>query len=170
MQCSPQLGSYTLLVHSVVIQYWISVPYFLFVDFYSLDKLSTKSCWGSEGRGYPCHEPRSSPWTRGPPRVHKCHSIRLIEKHWTHQDITQDLCNGVILSVLLEVLSSDPVKVNRTPKMRIHSMENVSICLRFVEGRGVKLVNVAAEGMGTLLLLFLVYLQFICKNVYSRLL
>ncbi len=58
----------------------------------------------------------------------------------------EDLLDGVVLARLLEVLSGDVVKVNKHPKMRIHFIENIGICLKFIESKGVKLVNIAAEG------------------------
>jgi hypothetical protein len=61
-------------------------------------------------------------------------------------DISKDLSNGVNLATLLTVLSGELVKVNKNPKMRIHCIANVSDCLKLIESKGVKLVNISAEG------------------------
>lgn len=67
------------------------------------------------------------------------------------KDITTDLCSGVILAALVEELASENLKINKHPKMRIHCIENVSVCLRFAESKGVKLVNISAEGLQSII-------------------
>jgi hypothetical protein len=62
-------------------------------------------------------------------------------------DIAADLSTGVILAALLASLAGEPVKVNRNPRMRIHYMENVSNCLKFMMQHGIKLVNISSEGI-----------------------
>lgn len=77
-------------------------------------------------------------------------------------EITEDLSSGVVLATLLRVLSQENLKVNQNPKMRIHRMENVSVCLKFIETKGVKLVNISAEGMD-------LFYQVNCKFFNSKL-
>lgn len=66
---------------------------------------------------------------------------------FTHADIAEDLSTGVVLAALLAVLAEEPVKVNKKPRIRIHYMENVSNCLKFMTQKGVKLVNISSEGI-----------------------
>jgi hypothetical protein len=57
------------------------------------------------------------------------------------------LSSGVNLATLLHVLCGENVKVNQNPKFKIHRIENVNICLKFLESKGVKLVNISSEGI-----------------------
>ncbi|EGC35011.1 hypothetical protein DICPUDRAFT_47922 [Dictyostelium purpureum] len=62
------------------------------------------------------------------------------------EQIDSDFTDGIKLAQLLEVISNDPVfKVNKTPKLRIHSIQNVGLCLKHIEAHGVKLIGIGAE-------------------------
>ncbi|EAL72905.1 alpha actinin [Dictyostelium discoideum AX4] len=62
------------------------------------------------------------------------------------EQIDTDFTDGIKLAQLLEVISNDPVfKVNKTPKLRIHNIQNVGLCLKHIESHGVKLVGIGAE-------------------------
>eukprot|EP01117_Protostelium_nocturnum_P003335 TRINITY_DN1430_c0_g1_i1.p1 TRINITY_DN1430_c0_g1~~TRINITY_DN1430_c0_g1_i1.p1 ORF type:complete len:1795 (-),score=714.68 TRINITY_DN1430_c0_g1_i1:199-5583(-) len=61
-------------------------------------------------------------------------------------DLRTDLCNGVNLIKLIEVLSGKKgPKYGAAPKMRSQIMDNVSIALNFLKAQGLKLVNVGPE-------------------------
>lgn len=59
-------------------------------------------------------------------------------------DLDFDLHDGVRLSALIEVLSGKKFpKVNRRPSYKNQKLENVSICLNFLQvEEGIKLVNI----------------------------
>lgn len=61
--------------------------------------------------------------------------------------VAEDFSTGVVLAALLTVLAQEPVKINQKPRMRIHYMENVLKCLKFMQQKGMKLVNVSSEGI-----------------------
>lgn len=63
------------------------------------------------------------------------------------RDLESEFGRGVEFAALLSVLANTPVKVNKNPKMRIHNIENVAVCLTFMESKGCKLVNISAPGM-----------------------
>ncbi|XP_038074821.1 nesprin-1-like [Patiria miniata] len=61
-------------------------------------------------------------------------------------DLCQDVKNGVVLLRLLEVLSGETLPFERGRNMkRVHYLSNVNTCLRFLEGKKIKLVNINAS-------------------------
>ena len=63
------------------------------------------------------------------------------------EDIQKDFSDGLLLSTLLEVISAEdlPTKLNKNPKMKIHKIQNINSCLKFIEQKGVKLWGIASE-------------------------
>lgn len=53
--------------------------------------------------------------------------------------------------LLLEVISGEPLPKPDRGKMRFHKIANVNKALEFIEGKGVKLVSIGAEGTTVLL-------------------
>ncbi|KAJ7373413.1 hypothetical protein OS493_013006 [Desmophyllum pertusum] len=60
-------------------------------------------------------------------------------------NIEEDLCDGLWLLDLLEVISGDKLPKPERGRMRFHKIANVNKALDFVAGKGVKLVSVGAE-------------------------
>ncbi|GAM22206.1 hypothetical protein SAMD00019534_053810 [Acytostelium subglobosum LB1] len=62
------------------------------------------------------------------------------------ENIQTDFADGIKLASLLEIISNDPVfKINKTPKLRIHNIQNIGLCLKHIESHGVKLAGIGAE-------------------------
>ncbi|EFA82688.1 alpha actinin [Heterostelium album PN500] len=62
------------------------------------------------------------------------------------ENIGTDFADGIKLAQLLEVISNDPVfKINKNPKLRIHNIQNIGLCLKHIEAHGVKLAGIGAE-------------------------
>ncbi|KYR00721.1 alpha actinin [Tieghemostelium lacteum] len=62
------------------------------------------------------------------------------------ESIESDFADGIKLSQLLEIISNDPVfKINKTPKLRIHNIQNIGLCLKHIESHNVKLIGIGAE-------------------------
>ena len=62
------------------------------------------------------------------------------------EDLTADLCDGVQLIHLLEVIGDESLgRYYKAPKMRIQKMENCNNALAFIKKRGVNLTNIGAE-------------------------
>eukprot|EP01133_Synstelium_polycarpum_P006782 gene6782-7884_t len=62
------------------------------------------------------------------------------------ENIEEDFVDGIRLAQLLEIISNDPVfKINKTPKLRIHNIQNIGLCLKHIEAHGVKLAGIGAE-------------------------
>jgi len=59
-------------------------------------------------------------------------------------DLEFDLSDGLRLIALVEVLSGKKfAKLNRRPNFRTQKLENVTMCLRFLEeDEGIKIVNI----------------------------
>ncbi|KRT80952.1 Actin binding protein, partial [Oryctes borbonicus] len=59
-------------------------------------------------------------------------------------DLSQDLCTGVRLCILVENLQGHPIKPawNKRPMNQHHYLENVTAALNAIEQDGVKLVNI----------------------------
>ena len=58
-------------------------------------------------------------------------------------DLETDLCDGIKLIVLLEVLAHKRVgKYNKKPNFKSQKLENVAIALKFIENENIKLVNI----------------------------
>ncbi|EFA84721.1 gelation factor [Heterostelium album PN500] len=61
-------------------------------------------------------------------------------------DLGTDLEDGVLLINLLEIISSKKIlKFNKTPKIRLHKMENNNLAVNFIKTEGLKLVGIGAE-------------------------
>ncbi|KAF2484546.1 alpha-actin-like proteinin [Neohortaea acidophila] len=61
-------------------------------------------------------------------------------------DLTTDLCDGVILIHLLEILSQESLgRYAARPKLRVQRFENVNIALDFIKSRKIQLTNIGAE-------------------------
>ena len=61
-------------------------------------------------------------------------------------DIEEDFRDGLKLMLLLEIISGETLPKPDRGKMRIHSLGNVNKALHFIQGKGVKIVNIGAEG------------------------
>ena len=58
-------------------------------------------------------------------------------------NLKTDLCDGIILIVLLEVLANKRVgKYNKRPKLKSQKLENVAIVLKFMQNENIMLVNI----------------------------
>jgi hypothetical protein len=70
-------------------------------------------------------------------------------KRAMHIDTIQDdFQDGIRLINLLEVIGGDSLgKYNRTPKMKIHNIQNVNMALNYLKSKDVKLIMISAEGM-----------------------
>lgn len=70
----------------------------------------------------------------------------LIKRGLKIESILTDLSSGVNLLNLLEVISGDSVgRFNKTPKMKLHKIENMNAALKFIADHGVKLASIGAE-------------------------
>lgn len=70
----------------------------------------------------------------------------LIKRGKKIESVLTDLDDGVMLLNLLETISGDDVgKINSTPKMRIHKIENLNKALKFIADHGVKLASIGSE-------------------------
>jgi len=70
----------------------------------------------------------------------------LIKRGKKIENLLTDLSDGVNLLHLLEVISGDSVgKINATPKMKIHKIENLNKALKFIAEHGVKLASIGSE-------------------------
>eukprot|EP00457_Paulinella_chromatophora_P000294 gb/GEZN01000294.1/.p1 GENE.gb/GEZN01000294.1/~~gb/GEZN01000294.1/.p1 ORF type:complete len:1551 (+),score=300.96 gb/GEZN01000294.1/:372-5024(+) len=59
------------------------------------------------------------------------------------QDLFKDLKDGVVLFQLLSQVAGKAVGTcNARPKLRIHRLENINFCLKFLETNGIKLINI----------------------------
>jgi actinin alpha len=78
-------------------------------------------------------------------------NMHLAKKAQKIEDLFTGLTDGVQLANLLEILTDEPVsKKVRSPdkiKMTIHKQENIDICLKFIQSKGVKLLNIAANNI-----------------------
>ena len=68
--------------------------------------------------------------------------LKLVNKNIA--DLEFDLSDGLRLIALVEVLSGKKfAKLNRRPNFRTQKLENVTMCLRFLEeDEGIKIVNI----------------------------
>jgi len=61
-------------------------------------------------------------------------------------DLMKDLSNGLQVIALLEELSGKSLgKFNKNPRVPFQKLENLSICMKFCEQEGIKLVNISNE-------------------------
>lgn len=72
----------------------------------------------------------------------------LVKRGQKIETVLTDFENGVNLLTLLEVISDESVgKYNKTPKMRIHMIENLNKALDFIKNHGVKLASIGSEAI-----------------------
>jgi actinin alpha 1/4 len=70
----------------------------------------------------------------------------LRKVHTQIENFEEDFRDGLKLMLLLEVISGEQLDKPDRGKMRFHKIANVNKALRFIESKGVKLVNIGAEG------------------------
>jgi filamin len=64
----------------------------------------------------------------------------------TSENIVEDLKSGVVLLQTLEVVSGKPFKrYNKTPKLKVHKLENLSTAFDFMKQEGLTLVNIGSS-------------------------
>jgi len=61
------------------------------------------------------------------------------------EELNVDLCDGLKLMLLLEVISGERLPKPEKGRLRFHLISNVNKALNFVAGKGVKLVGIGAE-------------------------
>lgn len=62
------------------------------------------------------------------------------------ENLEKDFCNGVKLVQFVELLAGKQLKYDKTPKLKIQSVQNLNIALQFIQADlGVKLVGIGAE-------------------------
>eukprot|EP01126_Amoeba_proteus_P015924 TRINITY_DN1725_c0_g1_i3.p1 TRINITY_DN1725_c0_g1~~TRINITY_DN1725_c0_g1_i3.p1 ORF type:complete len:773 (-),score=129.90 TRINITY_DN1725_c0_g1_i3:63-2303(-) len=66
----------------------------------------------------------------------------LAERIMKIEDLIADLANGLNLHALLEIISSKNIKVNKNPRIPVQQLENLTWCLEFLKGEGIKLVGI----------------------------
>jgi len=72
--------------------------------------------------------------------------MHLAKKGSGIESIQKDFGNGIKLIQLLEVIGGESLgKYNNNPKMKIHSIENINVALKYISTRGVKLVGISSE-------------------------
>lgn len=70
----------------------------------------------------------------------------LKERMMKVDDLEVDLCDGVNLINLLEIISSKTIgKYNKAPKIRTQKLENNLFALKFLQSENIKLVNIGNE-------------------------
>lgn len=67
--------------------------------------------------------------------------------HTQIENFEEDFRDGLKLMLLLEVISGEQLEKPDRGKMRFHKIANVNKALHFIESKGVKLVNIGAEGI-----------------------
>lgn len=77
-------------------------------------------------------------------------NLHLADRQLRIENIQLDLCSGVNLAHLLEIISNKTIpKWNKNPKMSIHRVENLNKCISFILGEGLTLVNIGATDVET---------------------
>jgi len=63
------------------------------------------------------------------------------------ENLETDLSTGLLLINLLEIISAKEIgaRYNKAPKMSPQKLENVSLCLKFIQNQGIKLVAIGPE-------------------------
>jgi len=71
----------------------------------------------------------------------------LIHRKIKINDLETDLANGLPLIHLLEEISGKDIgsKYNKNPKIRSQLLENTSVCVKFIQKEGIKLVGIGPE-------------------------
>jgi filamin len=95
------------------------------------------------------HEPnRDTAWIRVQKKTFTrwCNNF-LKDRKMFIQDLEHDLETGLHLINLLEIISNKNIgaKYNKAPKMKPQKLENVGICLKFIEQQKIKLVAIGPE-------------------------
>jgi filamin len=63
-------------------------------------------------------------------------------------DICEDFKTGVLLIQLLEILTSKSIKHNRTPKMEVQKLENLSLAFQIMQGQcAITLINIGPRDL-----------------------
>jgi hypothetical protein len=57
------------------------------------------------------------------------------------------ILNDDTFSPLILFIKGKEIRINKAPKMRIHSMENVSVCLDFLKSEGIKCTSIGADNI-----------------------
>lgn len=68
-------------------------------------------------------------------------------------NLETDLQDGILFAHLLNHVACCKISVNKTPKLRIHKLENVSTVLTYLQKHGMKLIGIKPAGI-LLLVLF----------------
>uniref|UniRef100_A0A3B3RB75 Neuron navigator 3 n=1 Tax=Paramormyrops kingsleyae TaxID=1676925 RepID=A0A3B3RB75_9TELE len=62
------------------------------------------------------------------------------------KDLTQDIADGVLLAEIIQIIANEKVEdINGCPRSQSQMIENVDVCLSFLEARGVKTQGLSAE-------------------------
>jgi hypothetical protein len=94
-----------------------------------------------------------------------------LEKKGDHVDeLATAFSNGVRLVTFLELVTKKEFtgKVYRAPKLKIHFIENVNLCLRFIQQEGVKGLTISAEDFVDGNLKMLLGFCWICLRHFGR--
>jgi len=94
-----------------------------------------------------------------------------LDKKGDHiDDLATAFTNGVRLVTLLEQITKKefPGKIYRSPKLKIHFIENVNLCLRFIQSEGVKGLTISAEDFVDGNLKMLLGFCWICLRHFGR--
>ncbi len=60
-------------------------------------------------------------------------------------DLFTDLCDGVLLLKLLEIISGDKLGKPNRGRMRVHKIENLNKTLEYLKRKRIQLENIGAE-------------------------
>lgn len=61
-------------------------------------------------------------------------------------DLGSDLCDGILLINLLEVLSGKVIRHNKKPKSRAQMLDNNAAALQFLKDEGIKIGAIGPAG------------------------
>lgn len=77
-------------------------------------------------------------------------NTHLADRNLKVEDLTTDLCDGVLLCNLLEIISGKRIrKYNKKPKMFAQKLENLNKCIKFIKKEGITIVNIGANDINT---------------------
>eukprot|EP01105_Mastigella_eilhardi_P007242 TRINITY_DN18745_c0_g1_i1.p1 TRINITY_DN18745_c0_g1~~TRINITY_DN18745_c0_g1_i1.p1 ORF type:complete len:626 (+),score=222.66 TRINITY_DN18745_c0_g1_i1:58-1935(+) len=74
-------------------------------------------------------------------------NMHLAKRCQKIDSILTDFQDGVKLADLLEIIGDGSIKINKNPKFRLHKIENLGKCLRFIEEHDVKLASIGPEAI-----------------------
>lgn len=79
----------------------------------------------------------------------KWSNMHLAKRGAKVEDLFTGFNDGIELARLLEILTDEKIKVREASmiKMIIHKQENIDTCLKFIAGKGVKLLNIGASNI-----------------------